>query len=152
MREKSNIRYKKNNEERIISISSSLFYQIDDGIYVGNIIDCNVLEEGKDGNLRLLITIELENGEQIKKILFTSNDSESPWAGLIRARFDEPVEEAVPSDLVGTTIMFKLKTKGSYQNIVQILPAEEEDEPKSKKKKKHRRERVEVIEEDDDWD
>lgn len=151
MREKSNIRYKKNNEERIISISSSLFYQIDDGTYIGEIIECNILEEGKDGNLRLLITIELEEEEQIKKILFTSNDSESPWAGLIRARFDEPVEEVVPSDLVGTTIMFKLKTKGSYQNIVQILPAEEVDEPKSKKKKKHKRERIEVTE-DDDWD
>lgn len=42
---KSNKRYKRNCEERIITISPNLFYQIDDGEYISKIIECTVLEE-----------------------------------------------------------------------------------------------------------
>ena len=140
--------YQRNTKE--IILKSSVWNVLSDGLHDIVVKDVDFIEKTK-GNILMNLVYEAEDGNEYTNIVFVDYSPNAVFAHITRICTEEGTDTLSADDLIGQEFTITLETKGSWQNIVSVMPIEEEEEqPKKKIKKKKKKQRF-VYDEDDDY-
>lgn len=139
--------YQRNSKE--IMLKSSVWKILPDGMHDITVKDTEFIEKTK-GNMLMNLVYETEDGNEYTNIVFVDYSPNSVFAHIARICTEEDADTLSADDLIGKEFTITLETKGSWQNIVSVMPIEEEmEQPKKKTKKKKKKQRFEYDEDDE---